>query len=309
MDVVVGTYSSALIGFTFMMKEQEEPWIFRPKFTDQGHDGCVKAVAICEKYLASGSTDENIRLFDIKRNIDLGYLVQQSGTITDLQFSGSSHLLSASEDGTICVWKCKSWECIKTLKGHRGAINSISIHPSGRLVLSVSRDKTVRTWNLLNGRSAYTTNIKHVGELVAWSPNGDSYAIACGTSVAIYSISESKETCRICCSNAVLSMDFISEDVILLGGELKETMIYDIKQKNTLQTFSAHENRVKSLKSVQHPCDVNSLILFSVSSDGKLKAWSLNRTDIQKSPQLLAEILVPGRPVCMTVAARMPEHD
>ena len=41
--------------------------------------------------------------------------------------------------------------------------------------------------------------------------------------------------------------------------------------------------RVKSLKSVQHPCDVNSLILFSVSSDGKLKAWSLNRTDVRLS--------------------------
>jgi WD40 repeat protein len=42
----------------------------------------------------------------------------------------------------------------------RGRINSLSVHPSGRLLLSVGKDKTLRTWNLIKGRSAFITNLK-----------------------------------------------------------------------------------------------------------------------------------------------------
>lgn len=42
----------------------------------------------------------------------------------------------------------------------RNSVNCISIHPSGKMALSVSKDKTLRTWNLIKGRSAYVTNMK-----------------------------------------------------------------------------------------------------------------------------------------------------
>lgn len=42
-----------------------------------------------------------------------------SGSITCLTFHDNSHMLSASEDRTICVWECQKWECLKVLKGHR----------------------------------------------------------------------------------------------------------------------------------------------------------------------------------------------
>lgn len=42
-----------------------------------------------------------------------------AGTITCLAFHNNTHMLSASEDRTICVWECRTWECLKTLKGHR----------------------------------------------------------------------------------------------------------------------------------------------------------------------------------------------
>ena len=43
-----------------------------------------------------------------------------AGTITNLQFFGGSHLVSTSEDQTICIWECGgSWECLHVLKGHK----------------------------------------------------------------------------------------------------------------------------------------------------------------------------------------------
>ena len=46
---------------------------------------------------------------------------------------------------------------------HRGAVSAISVHPSGKMALSVGRDKTLRTWNLMTGKAAYITNIKQGG--------------------------------------------------------------------------------------------------------------------------------------------------
>jgi len=38
------------------------------------------------------------------------------------------------------------------------AVSFLAVHPSGKLALSVGKDKTLRTWNLVKGRPAYTTN-------------------------------------------------------------------------------------------------------------------------------------------------------
>ena len=79
--------------------------------------------------------------------IDLGGLSQHGGSITCLEFYEDSFLISGSDDGCIYLWKCvdsAAWECLSQLKGHRSTVNFLSIHPSGRLALSVGRDRTLR---------------------------------------------------------------------------------------------------------------------------------------------------------------------
>lgn len=51
-------------------------------------------------------------------------------------------------------------KCEKTLRGHRGGVVGLAVHPSGKLALSVGRDGTLRTWNLIKGRKAYITKLK-----------------------------------------------------------------------------------------------------------------------------------------------------
>jgi len=41
------------------------------------------------------------------------------GSVNGLQFFDKTHLFSFSEDGTIAIWKAGSWECLRTLKGHK----------------------------------------------------------------------------------------------------------------------------------------------------------------------------------------------
>lgn len=49
-------------------------------FSDHSHTGSIRAVAINEDgFLASGSSDETIRLFNLKKNTEVGCLMQHEG--------------------------------------------------------------------------------------------------------------------------------------------------------------------------------------------------------------------------------------
>merc|ERR1712168_302443 len=310
MEVVVGTYNNVLFGFTFCEDDTDDTktWKFKPRFTDQGHTGCIKTVSCGGRYMASGSTDETIRLFDMKKHVEVGTLVEQDGSITSLVFCGTTHMLSGSEDGTICIWKTKSWELEKVMKGHKGAVNSLSVHPSGRLALSVSKDKSIRTWNLLTGRTAFTTGIKEVGEIVSWSPAGDTYAIVVGAKVTIYKIKGVTEPIVYKCDKYILAATFINESVLLLAGESEDIILYDIAKKIVVQRLSAHKVRTKDVAVVSHPNEENKLLLFTVASDGNLKAWLLNENDLGEDACLLSSLDMPDsiRPTCLAVS-HIPE--
>ena len=65
-----------------------------------------------------------------------------------------SHLISTSEDGTLCVFRARVWAVLRSLKGHKGRVNSVSVHPSGKVALSVGKDRTLYMWDLMRGRRA-----------------------------------------------------------------------------------------------------------------------------------------------------------
>lgn len=85
------------------------------------------------------------------------------------------------------IWDVGSWDPLKTLKGHKGAVVDVSIHPSGKLALSIGRDKTLYTWNLLKGRSAFAINFKQIPTAVRWFDAGQRYAVALERKVQLYS--------------------------------------------------------------------------------------------------------------------------
>lgn len=58
----------------------------------------------------------------LARGLTAGFnvtLIFYTGTITCLEFYGTSHLLSGGEDGLICVWSTKKWECLKSIPAHK----------------------------------------------------------------------------------------------------------------------------------------------------------------------------------------------
>jgi len=42
---------------------------------------------------------------------------------------------------------------LRSFKGHTGRINSIAVHPTGKLALTVGKDRTLRMWDLMRGKA------------------------------------------------------------------------------------------------------------------------------------------------------------
>ncbi|KXJ09813.1 p21-activated protein kinase-interacting protein 1-like [Exaiptasia diaphana] len=95
------------------------------------------------------------------------------------------------------------------------------------------------------------------------------------------------------------------EKYLVAGGEFDGIRVFDIEKETCIQTVSGHESRVKAIEVVCNPFpdeDSKCLLVFSVSSDGDLRAWSFNRDNFEEEASLLARYEMNGRPTCLTVS-------
>ena len=150
------TSSSSSSSSTEITDKRLNPDALAIAYAYEPHVGCVKSAALMTSaggdWLATGGSDETIRVYNLRRKRDMGALHSHAGAVTCLQFFGKQHLLSGSDDGTLRIWRVSDWACLHILGGHKAGVTSIAIHPTGRLALSTSSDKTVRLWNLMEGR-------------------------------------------------------------------------------------------------------------------------------------------------------------
>uniref|UniRef100_A0A8C5JK29 PAK1 interacting protein 1 n=1 Tax=Junco hyemalis TaxID=40217 RepID=A0A8C5JK29_JUNHY len=306
MELVAGCYEQVLLGFA---TRPGQSWTVVPDFTHHAHTASLSAVAVNNRYVVTGSRDETIQIYDMKKKIEHGALLQHNGTITSLEFYGTSHLLSGAEDGLICIWNTKRWECLKSIKAHKGHVTSLSIHPSGKLALSVGTDKTLRTWNLVEGRSAFIKNLKQNAHIIKWSPDGEKYVTVIANKVDIYRLDTASITGTITTEKRISSLRFITDFVLAIAGDDEMIRFYSCDTQKCLCEFKAHENRIKDIYSFERE---GQHVIVTASSDGYIKMWNLDLEKIRDGPSLLCEVNTKARLTCLAVwldqASEMKEN-
>ncbi|XP_029309650.1 p21-activated protein kinase-interacting protein 1-like [Cottoperca gobio] len=296
LGVIAGSYEQ--IAFGYRVKTDEKEWTVKADFTHHAHTASISAAAASERFVVTGSKDETIQLYDMKKRVEHGALLHHDGTITCLEFYGTSHLLSGGEDGLICVWSTKKWECLKSIKAHHGHVASLSVHPSGKLALSVGTDKTLRTWNLISGRSAFIKNIKQNAHIVRWSPDGDKYIVVVNSEVNIYDLETASVTGTITNPKRISSVKFLNNMILAVAGDDELVRLCDLRTEKCVCEFKAHETRVKAVDSfmMEDYC-----VLVTASNDGFIKMWKLHLKEELESPTLLGEVNTTARLTCLAV--------
>lgn len=301
--IVVGSYEHNLLCLSIDLT-LETP-VFTPIFHFQAHSLSVKCLDVSKRYLVSGSNDEHIRIYDLQKRKELGTLLAHQGSITNLKFSKPSSevtdntgsgkwLLSASDDNKIIVWRVKDWENFGTLKGHTARINDMDIHPSNRVVASVSDDHSIRLWNLMTVKKAAVLKLKKYnqnGQFVRWlKPEGKYFAVALMTKVLIYDTATAKVFKEVDTGKkTIMHMEVVTLDddeyiVVGLGDgnvdfyKLNNILEYDNVEFGEKPEFSllGHTNRVKDLKFYKNEFGT---YMVTVGSDGKVIVWDMEKKD------------------------------
>lgn len=105
------------------------------------------AAALSGPFLASGSRDKTIKVWDVSTGICLFTLVGHDNWIRGISWHpGGKYLLSASDDKSLRIWDISHRRCSKRLDAHLHFCTSVDFHRSSPYVITGSVDQTVKVW-------------------------------------------------------------------------------------------------------------------------------------------------------------------
>lgn len=294
-EVILGTYEEYVLGYKFVKDDSEAHLI--QSIATHSHRGSVRTVTTNGRLLASGSADETINIYDMSLRKESNMLMEHNGTVTCLSFTpDGSFLVSCSEDGSMKFFRVGSWQTEKEFKkAHKGeAVDYISIHPSGKLALTIGRDSTLRTWNLVKGCQAYVTSLSRCKgiESVVWSPDGNYYVITVDCTLDVYSMATADVIRRIQCQSKISAVSFVNEKLFCLGQTNGKVSAYTIENGKELWKIEG-QNRVRGIGFFEN-------FMVTGTSSGRINVYEFNKS-VEKKPKALTSIETECRIICLTI--------
>ena len=121
-----------------------------------GHSGSVLALTLLPNgFIASGSADSTIKIWDITKTDPLFTLTDHSGQINALTLINNDYLVSCSNDKTIKLWSLSSYSIVKSWTASTLYVNALAFDSTLNVLASGDNAKLVKVWD-----SSIWTNIK-----------------------------------------------------------------------------------------------------------------------------------------------------
>jgi WD40 repeat protein len=127
--------------------------------------GSINALAVLNNsYLVSASRDKLIRIYKTKALEQINESKAHSKSVQDIAVIDKNLFASCSGDHTIKIWK--NSEIFKTLEGHNDYVYALEYSSENNLLISGSKDSTIRLWNISTLSLIYTM-YKHTDSVIS----------------------------------------------------------------------------------------------------------------------------------------------
>ncbi len=120
-----------------------------------GHSGYVLALILLPNgFIASGSADSTIKIWDITKTYPLYSLTGHSSQIKALTLINNLYLVSSSNDQTIKLWSLSSYSIVKSWTASTTYVNALAFDSNLNVLASGDNANLVKIWD-----SSIWTNI------------------------------------------------------------------------------------------------------------------------------------------------------
>lgn len=271
-------------------------------FSTHSHTSSIRTVASNGKFVASGGADDRICLYNLEKRQAIDDLYIHDGTINSLEFTPcGNYLVSGGSDGKMSFVKSSNWKVDKVFeKAHKGSsVNFISVHPSGKLALSIGSDLILRTWNLINGRQAFATSLKNKAfgttvDFVQWSPSGDYFLVAGKDTIEVWSTEQAEVIATKKSEARPTAVSWLSDSDILVGMDNGKLLFFNWEDEEEEATLcEIYDNRVKAMKYLDG-------YLVTASSNGELNIWKVILED-KVEIDMICGVNIGCRLICLDI--------
>ncbi|HEY6968564.1 MAG TPA: MFS transporter [Candidatus Angelobacter sp.] len=166
----IGIVIGALLAIVLLLSVLGRPANVRT-LRSAGWDS-INAVAYSPdgRYLVDGGHD--FVLFDLA-NGSFRNLWGNAGPVYSVAFSHDGKYIAAGSSDSVGLLEVATGTPIKTFTGHTDTVNGVAFSPDGEIIASGSGDKTIKLWNIKQGKEERTL-MGHTGGVscIAFSPDG-----------------------------------------------------------------------------------------------------------------------------------------
>lgn len=238
----------------------------------------VTAVAFAGdgRTLASGATDQTVRLWDVATGKQIRCLEGHQGQVEAVAFSSDGKLVaSGSQDGSVRLWDARNGQELRRFDLGHGWVHSVCFSPDGKWMAAGCDDHMVHRWDVATGKEVFP-GPGHQRAVLGLAYSADSNRVTtAGQDLTLYQweAATGKERWRGLANQPGITHGCLAPRGSLVAGAGEDGMIYCREggaKPSVAHAWKGHDALVECL--VFSP---DAKILATADQDGCIRLWEV----------------------------------